>query len=221
MNIPFQCSGRHALNEKGGLIHLPFEERFANHGKRASVLVPLFMKGGRYHMLFEVRSGKVSHPGQIAFPGGHYDPGLDSSLEETAVRETCEEIGVTPESIRIEAPGGIGVNPWGTVVFSYIGFLQLDSIENLDLSGEVDHVFSIPLEKLMNGRFIPDHTWLTMSERRGGTGETRPGVTAGKIREGMFSGEYIPSEEGDIWGITGMLLKKALFIIKSSSPNLP
>jgi 8-oxo-dGTP pyrophosphatase MutT (NUDIX family) len=45
-------------------------------------------------LLFIKRAARADDPwsGQIAFPGGRRDP-VDSSLEETAVRETREEVG--------------------------------------------------------------------------------------------------------------------------------
>ena len=67
----------------------------------ATVLVPLYHKEGKYHILFTKRTEKVEHhKGQISFPGGACDPG-DKSLADAALRETFEEIGVHPEDVEI------------------------------------------------------------------------------------------------------------------------
>lgn len=68
---------------------------------RAAVLVPLFKKGGRPHVLFTKRTERVKHhKGQISFPGGVVDEG-DENMEATALRETLEEIGLPRENARI------------------------------------------------------------------------------------------------------------------------
>jgi 8-oxo-dGTP pyrophosphatase MutT (NUDIX family) len=68
---------------------------------RAAVLVPLFQKGGRYHVLFTKRTDRVKHhKGEISFPGGVVDEG-DEDVEATALRETLEEIGLPEENVEI------------------------------------------------------------------------------------------------------------------------
>ncbi len=67
----------------------------------AAVLLPLFEKGGDYHLVFTKRTEMVNyHKGQISFPGGRVHP-KDKSLRDTAVRETWEEIGLRPKDAEI------------------------------------------------------------------------------------------------------------------------
>ena len=69
--------------------------------RRAAVLIPLFRDSGEYKVLFTKRTNRVdAHKGQISFPGGAVDEG-DASLEETALRETYEEVGVLREDVRV------------------------------------------------------------------------------------------------------------------------
>jgi len=68
---------------------------------RAAVLVPLVRKDGEWHVLVTKRTQKVEHhKGQISFPGGAWEPG-DADLKDTALRETYEEIGLSPESVQL------------------------------------------------------------------------------------------------------------------------
>ena len=48
------------------------------------------------------RSDLPHHPGQISLPGGAIDPG--ETPEEAALRETHEELGLDPASIRLVGP---------------------------------------------------------------------------------------------------------------------
>lgn len=67
----------------------------------AAVLVPLYRKDNRYHVLLTKRSEQVEHhKGEISFPGGKMDPD-DPDLEFCALRETAEEVGVAPDHVQI------------------------------------------------------------------------------------------------------------------------
>jgi 8-oxo-dGTP pyrophosphatase MutT (NUDIX family) len=68
---------------------------------RASVLIPLWVEQGQIFVLFTQRTQRVEHhKGQISFPGGRVER-QDRSTEETALRETQEEIGIGPRDVEI------------------------------------------------------------------------------------------------------------------------
>ena len=67
----------------------------------AAVLIPLFSENGEHRVLFTKRSTQVkTHKGQISFPGGVVEE-VDQSLQETALREAYEEIGLLKEDVEI------------------------------------------------------------------------------------------------------------------------
>ncbi|MGI9319688.1 MAG: NUDIX hydrolase [bacterium] len=87
------------FNDLGGVV-----EALAHHEpglitqdgiKRASVALILSAFGGETQVLFIQRATSKKDPwsGQIAFPGGGEED-LDLSLEQTAIRESLEEVGV-------------------------------------------------------------------------------------------------------------------------------
>lgn len=67
----------------------------------AAVLVPLFQRAGRDHLLFTVRTGHLTHhAGEISFPGGGHDA-HDADLIVTALRETEEELGIERQGVEV------------------------------------------------------------------------------------------------------------------------
>ncbi|NOX61318.1 MAG: CoA pyrophosphatase [Chloroflexi bacterium] len=69
--------------------------RGARNCRRAAVLFLLFPVEGELHTVLTVRPKHLpDHPGQVAFPGGAKDG--DESVEQTALREAQEEVGLDP-----------------------------------------------------------------------------------------------------------------------------
>ncbi len=69
--------------------------------KPSAVLLPIFQKEGGCHIVFTKRTDHLHHhSGQISFPGGgrHDD---DQCLMQTAIRESCEEIGLKEQDVEI------------------------------------------------------------------------------------------------------------------------
>lgn len=64
-----------------------------------AVLIPWVQTEDGEALLLEIRSDKVRQPGEVCFPGGRMEPG--ETPRQTAVRETCEELGIRPEMIEI------------------------------------------------------------------------------------------------------------------------
>jgi len=61
--------------------------------RESSVLILLYPRAGRLHLVLTRRTDMVqSHKGQISLPGGAREG--DESPAQTALRETCEELGV-------------------------------------------------------------------------------------------------------------------------------
>ena len=87
---------------EGRLASRPLiEPEPAAAARRAGVLVPLFVREGMLWIVFTRRTDTVEHHrGQISFPGGTEEPD-DDGLDQTAIRETGEELGVRAEDVRL------------------------------------------------------------------------------------------------------------------------
>lgn len=111
-----------------------------------AVLIPLVRIGGKTHLLFEERNADIVQGSEICFPGGRYDPKKDRSLKDTAIRETCEELGISRKQISVREKLGTLIAPVGVMVEAYIGKIKLNNINSLNFnSAEVEKVFTVPL----------------------------------------------------------------------------
>lgn len=101
------------------------------------------------HLLLTTRARHLSsHAGQISFPGGRFEQ-ADQHLLETAIRETEEEIGLDRNYLQVVGQLDDHATLTGFRIFPYIAFT--DTLPELTIdSGEVDEVFSVPLDYLID-----------------------------------------------------------------------
>lgn len=115
----------------------------------AAVLVPLVRRAHAINVLLTQRTAHlVDHAGQISFPGGRAEAS-DASREETALRETEEEIGLRRGQVALlgrlpdyEIPSGFRITP-------VVGWVE----PPFDLKPdpfEVEAVFEAPLEYFLD-----------------------------------------------------------------------
>ena len=115
----------------------------------AAVLVPLIGHSHEVNVLFTQRTEHLDdHAGQISFPGGRVEPS-DVNREDTALRETEEEIGLPRSAITLlgrlpdyEIPSGFRITP-------IVGWVQ-PPLELKPDSFEVAGVFEAPLEYFLD-----------------------------------------------------------------------
>lgn len=111
-----------------------------------SVMVPLIQKDGDFSVLFEVRSDTlVMQPGEVCFPGGRQEDG--ESPEECAIRETCEELCITPDKINLIGPIDY-LNAYSNfTIYPFVGVINHKDIQNTPFNhDEVQETFLVPLD---------------------------------------------------------------------------
>jgi len=112
----------------------------------SSVLAPVVMVGGELHLLFQKRTEGIRQGGEISFPGGGFDPGKDKDLESTALRECCEEMGITPEQVTVIGQMDTLITSVGVTVSCYVGLLGDGALESMTINeDEVAAWFTMPL----------------------------------------------------------------------------
>lgn len=116
---------------------------------RAAVLIPSLLKQAGLSVLLTQRTNHLrDHAGQISFPSGRMDP-EDLSPEDTALRESWEEVGLDPK--RVENIGNLPeyLTVSGYSVTPVVGLVQPQAEYALD-AFEVTDVFKVPLYFLLD-----------------------------------------------------------------------
>ena len=118
--------------------------------REAGILVPLGVNPkGEVFLIFTRRSPHLAiHAGQIAFPGGQREG--KETLEEAALREAREEIGLPPEAVRVLGPLGKTFSPFDIAVQPFVGLVDLP--RTFTPNEEVAEVLVLPLEVLVRTR---------------------------------------------------------------------
>ncbi|MDO5133708.1 MAG: CoA pyrophosphatase [Eubacteriales bacterium] len=112
----------------------------------SAVLIPVLIRDGAYHVLYEIRASKLkTQPGEICFPGGRIEEGEEPL--ETAVREAMEELLISREQIEVVGSLNRNDGPGGTFLYAFIGVLH--DYNGTWSADEVDKVFTIPLDRIL------------------------------------------------------------------------
>ena len=132
-------------------------------------------------------AGLRGHSGQVSFPGGQRDS-QDASLAETALRETCEEIGICADELGI-----LGELPRFYIPASHYDVRPIVARHRGQPAfkpnpGEVASVFSFALDDLLRAKF-------KRAEQR-------------LIRGRDVHVPYYAVEGHKVWGATAMLLSE-------------
>lgn len=160
--------------------------------REASVLTLLFAEQEHPYLLLVMRPSHLKeHGGQIGFPGGRREPG--ETLQETALREAYEELGVSPEQIELLGaltPLYIPVSNF--CVHPFVAYIApLPTLH--PCPEEVEAVLRIPLSALLEPTSRRQERWTI-----GGRNVLVPFFEVGPYR---------------IWGATAMILAELLALL--------
>lgn len=164
-------------------------------GAPAAVLIPLARYQDGWKVLFTRRTHTLkSHSGQVSFPGGRWEND-DSSFEETALRETEEEIGLSRDQIKLIGRLSEVISHRGQRIIPFVGLIdyQAELIPNPD---EVARIFWVDLAWLID--------------------EVNSEIRNFTRRDGQSSQEifYQPVDGEQIWGLSAHILSSLCKIIQ-------
>lgn len=163
--------------------------------RKAGVMMLFYPKDDVTHLVLIVRNYYNGvHSSQIAFPGGKFE-NSDTNMQHTALRETHEEIGISPENIHvIRAFSEIYIPPSNFLVFPFLGISHTELQFTLQLD-EVAGIVEMPLSKLLDDAIITSH----------------------KLDTSYAKAIEVPAfqiDEHIIWGATAMMLSELKDVLK-------
>jgi 8-oxo-dGTP pyrophosphatase MutT (NUDIX family) len=155
----------------------------------AAVLVPLVQRPQGLTVLLTLRTPHLaSHAGQVSFPGGRVEA-ADADAIAAALRETEEEVGLTPDYVEVVGRLDTWITGTGFEITPIVGLVRAPYPLRPD-PYEVADVFEVPLD------FIVDPA----------NHERRSREWKGTTRNFFV----LPYENRHIWGATaGMLVNLA------------
>jgi len=202
---------KNKLNEQDAIIG---KDKYFN----SAVLIPVIQINNEYHLLFEKRSLKIRQGGEVSFPGGEFDSKTDKNFQQTAVRETEEELGISSSTIEVLGKLGTLLAPIGVSVDTYIAELKIQSLNELSIdTGEVERIFTIPISYFIAN--IPSKYYVKLKAfpfEKKLDGEVIESFPAAKLKlPKRYSGPWeggshrilvYETKEETIWGITAELV---------------
>ncbi|WP_027136775.1 NUDIX hydrolase [Gaetbulibacter saemankumensis] len=164
--------------------------------KKAAVLALFYPnKANETHFVLILRKTyKGVHSAQVGFPGGRVESG-DTSLEEAALRETYEEVGVPKEYVHVlRQITNVYIPPSNFYVFPFIG-VSRQTPEFVKQEEEVEAILEVALK-----HFLDDNNVITK-----------------KVRASYAYEVEVPAFELNnqvVWGATAMMLSEIKDLLK-------
>lgn len=194
--------------EKAQNIMVPKERRIVIENldfnkinpKKAGVMMLFYPKGGKTHLVLIVRNSyKGVHSSQIAFPGGKYEEN-DLNLEQTALRETFEEVGISSDKIQVlKAFTPLYIPPSNFMVYPFLGICK-EEITFYPDAIEVADIIELPLTIFLSDSIVVDAEINTSYAR--------------SIAVPVFK-----IDEHIVWGATAMMLSELKVVLNSVLNN--
>ena len=142
-------NGKNIINNKIVKYENFLSENKINEMKKAAVLVCFFKRKGEYYLpLIRRPMHEKNHPGQIALPGGAMEE--NETLENTALREAFEEVGIIPDNVEIlgkMTPLPVPVSKY--VITPFIGITNNEPKWNINRQ-EVDELIILKYTDLID-----------------------------------------------------------------------
>lgn len=156
----------------------------------AAVLATVYDHNGEAWIILTRRTVELrSHSGEVSFPGGRQEPG--ETFEETARRETAEEIALDQELTVVGELDHLSTITSQSVIVPFVGLLDEPPSGLVPNPGEVDAILNVPLRRLLDPSIFRSEIWRL----------------PGGIEHPIF---FFDLAEDTVWGATAAMLRQLL-----------
>jgi len=127
--------------------------------RQAGVLLVLYPVHAVLHLVLTVRTSDLNHhSGQISLPGGGLEEG-DASLQETALREAREEIGIATDGLELLGSlTPLYIPPSNNVIHPFVAYAPQRPTFHPD-PREVAELLEVPLHLLLDPATRREEDW--------------------------------------------------------------
>ncbi|MFX0035010.1 MAG: NUDIX hydrolase [Candidatus Hermodarchaeota archaeon] len=132
-------------------------EKFVNSAVFV-LIIPYKVKPYDLILIRRTKRENDKHSGEISFPGGKYDPTLDSSYLDTAKRELKEELGIELLNENILGCIDDHLTPKGFIITPFVAFIQQDQ-QMIKQDAEVKKILKIPITFFINKENYKERTY--------------------------------------------------------------
>ena len=176
----------------------PFSPPPGVEPRQAGVLLLLYPIHGVLYLALTVRTTDLNHhSGQVSLPGGGWEEG-DASLQETALREAREEIGIVTDGLELLGSlTPLYVPPSNNIVHPFVAYTPQRPTFHPDPK-EVAELLEVPLRLLMDPATRREEGWTWR-----GAPLHVPFYAVGKHK---------------VWGATAIVLAEFLALLKPTNP---
>lgn len=160
----------------------------------SSVLIPVYPNSDqKLHVILTLRSDNIRHAGQISFPGGRQEN--RETLEETALRELNEELGIPGNIVKTTGPiTPLYLHRTDNQITPYVGFM--DKKPRLVPSPvEVSEIVTAELDSLLSDKNRKREQW--------------------NLPQASFDVPFWDIHDVPLWGATAMIMSEFLTIYEN------
>lgn len=170
--------------------------------RQGAVLLLLYCHEDELHLVLTRRPDEMkAHPGQVSLPGGKQEPG--ETLQQTALRETLEEIAVPPDQVRLLGElTPIYISPSDFEVQPYVGVFTGEGRPTfVPDPREVAAVIETPLDHLLDHNMRTEELW--------------------QLRGMDVTVPFFQIDGHKVWGATAMMLSEFAERLREAAASQP